>query len=56
MNRVGLSVAVADAHENVRGKADMVTSAKGGRGAVREICEAILKASGKWEEIVRTYK
>lgn len=56
MNRVGLSVAVADAHENVRKNADMVTSAKGGRGAVREICEAILKADGKWEKIINKYK
>jgi len=56
MKRVGLSVAVADAHENVRENADMLTSAKGGRGAVREICEALLKAGGKWEEIVNTYK
>jgi 3-deoxy-D-manno-octulosonate 8-phosphate phosphatase (KDO 8-P phosphatase) len=56
MNRVGFSVAVADAHENVREKADMVTSAKGGRGAVREICEAILKAGGKWEVILSRYQ
>ena len=56
MNRVGLSVAVADAHENVRESADMVTYAKGGGGAVREICEAILKAGGKWGEIVSKYK
>jgi len=56
MNRVGLSVAVADAHENVRESADMVTYAKGGGGAVREICEAILKADGKWGEIVSKYK
>jgi len=56
MNRVGLAVAVADAHEKVCETADMVTSAKGGRGAVREICEAILKAGGKLEKILKQYQ
>ena len=48
-NKVGLSIAVADAHEAVRDRADMVTAAAGGRGAVREVCERILKAKGLWE-------
>ena len=51
MNRVGLAVAVADAHLTVRAKAHRVTEAGGGKGAVREICEEILKAQGKWAEI-----
>jgi len=55
MNRVGLSIAVSDAHEIVRDKADMVTLAKGGCGAVREVCEAILKAKGLWEQIVENF-
>jgi 3-deoxy-D-manno-octulosonate 8-phosphate phosphatase (KDO 8-P phosphatase) len=33
----------------------MVTSAKGGKGAVREVCEAILKARGLWEQILTSY-
>ncbi len=45
---VGLFVAVADAHEALREKADWVTAAGGGKGAVREVCEAILKAKGLW--------
>jgi len=45
---VGLFIAVADAHEALRETADWVTTARGGRGAVREICEAILKAKGLW--------
>jgi 3-deoxy-D-manno-octulosonate 8-phosphate phosphatase (KDO 8-P phosphatase) len=52
MARVGLAIAVADAHAGVRQKADWVTSAGGGDGAVREICEAILQAKGVWEKIV----
>ena len=52
MRRTGFSIAVADAHAILRENADMITSAKGGRGAVREVCEAILKAKGLWENIL----
>ena len=52
MKRVGLSIAVADAHETVRERSDWTTGAAGGRGAVREVCDALLKAQGKWEEII----
>lgn len=55
MKRVGLSIAVADAHQTVLENADMVTSSKGGNGAVREACEAILKAQGLWENILERY-
>jgi len=55
LRRVGLSIAVADAHETVIENADMITSAKGGAGAVREICEAILKAQGLWNKIFKRY-
>ena len=52
MRRVGVSIAVADAHETVVENSAWVTSAKGGAGAVREVCEAILKAQGLWEKIL----
>jgi len=55
MKKVGLAIAVADAHPIVLENADMVTSANGGRGAVREACEAILKARGLWENILERY-
>ncbi len=55
MQMVGLSIAVADAHKTVLENADMVTSAKGGAGAVREACEAILKAQGLWENILERF-
>lgn len=48
--RVGLSVAVADAVEEAREAAAYITSSNGGRGAVREVCDLILKAGGKWSE------
>ena len=49
MKRVGVALAVADAHEEVVSRADWVTRTAGGQGAVREICEAILKAQNLWE-------
>lgn len=55
MRRAGFSVAVADAVKEVRLSAHYVTTAPGGRGAVREMAELILKAQGKWEEAMRRY-
>ena len=55
MKNAGLSIAVADAHEIVRQKADWTTLAQGGQGAVREVCEALLTAKGIWDEIVERY-
>lgn len=52
MKRVGFPVAVADAVEEVKAAAAYVTRAPGGRGAVREVAEVILKAQGKWEAIL----
>jgi 3-deoxy-D-manno-octulosonate 8-phosphate phosphatase (KDO 8-P phosphatase) len=55
MKMIGLSIAVGDAHKVILDNADMVTSAKGGHGAVREACEAILKAKGLWEDILERF-
>ena len=41
---VGVSLGVPDAHPNVLGKADYVTSRAGGHGAVREICDLLIAA------------
>jgi 3-deoxy-D-manno-octulosonate 8-phosphate phosphatase (KDO 8-P phosphatase) len=49
---VGVSIAVSDAHAVVREKVDWVTAAGGGSGAVREICDEILKAKGLFDQIV----
>lgn len=51
----GMGFAVADACEEVRDAADVVTTARGGRGAVREVVEMLLKARGSWDAIVRRY-
>jgi YrbI family 3-deoxy-D-manno-octulosonate 8-phosphate phosphatase len=52
---VGLSVAVADAAEEVRQAAKYVTSVRGGQAAVREVVELILKNTGRWEDVIRRY-
>jgi 3-deoxy-D-manno-octulosonate 8-phosphate phosphatase (KDO 8-P phosphatase) len=52
MRRVGFPVAVRTAPGEVRARALYVTRRKGGRGAVREVIELILKAQGKWEPLV----
>jgi len=55
LRRVGFSAAVADAAEDVKKCADYVTVRKGGRGAVREVCEVILKAKGEWTDVAKKY-
>ena len=50
MEKVGLSVAVADAHPLLIPRADYVTRIAGGRGAVREVCDLLLLAQGKLDE------
>ena len=56
MRRVGFAVAVASAVPEVIGAADYVTRCPGGRGAVREVCELILKAKGLWAEVAARYE
>ena len=50
-----LAVAVADATEPTSNAAHYVTRAKGGRGAVREVVELILKAQGRWNDLLDEY-
>lgn len=53
--RAGLTAAPADAAEEVRQRAHWTASAAGGRGAVREFIEMVLRAQDKWESVVRGY-
>jgi 3-deoxy-D-manno-octulosonate 8-phosphate phosphatase (KDO 8-P phosphatase) len=55
MQRSELAIAVADAVEEVRSVAHYVTRANGGRGAVREVVELILKSQGRWNDLVEQY-
>jgi len=52
----GLAAAVADACTEVRAVAHYVTRAAGGRGAVREVVELILRCQGSWQTIVETIR
>lgn len=54
LKRVGFSVAVANAAVEVKKKVDYITKREGGKGAVREVIELILKAQRKWSGILRT--
>ncbi|MBX7102789.1 MAG: HAD hydrolase family protein [Gemmataceae bacterium] len=52
---VGARFAVADACPEIRSAADVVLQARGGRGAVREAIEYVLKAQGTWQRWVDSY-
>ena len=49
LRRVGLAACPADAHPSVRAAVHLVAQAPGGRGAVRELVELILRAKGLWQ-------
>lgn len=51
----GLAVSVADACPEARAAAHHVTTAGGGRGAVREAIEWLLRAGGRWDELAARY-
>lgn len=51
LKRAGLTAAPADAEEEAKKLADIVTKRGGGRGAVREFIDLILKSSGLWEKV-----
>jgi 3-deoxy-D-manno-octulosonate 8-phosphate phosphatase (KDO 8-P phosphatase) len=53
--RAGLSGAPADAAPEVRARVDWVSPSGGGRGAVREFIELVLRAQDRWDRITRDY-
>ena len=55
MSRVGLAVAVANAHPLVLEKAHWRTGSDGGRGAAREVCDLVMHAQGTLEGVHRGY-
>lgn len=55
LTRVAFSAAVADAVQEVRDRVDFVSTRPGGRGAARELAELVLKAQGKWDEVMKPY-
>ena len=55
LRRVGLAVAPANLHPALREHVHHVTSARGGDGAVREVCELIMRARGTWADALAAY-
>lgn len=55
MRRAGFAAAPADAMPEVRKQAHYVTSRPGGRGAVRELVEVVLRASGRLDAVAAPY-
>lgn len=56
MKRVGFGIAVFNACAEIKSAALHITTKHGGRGAVREVAELILKSQGKWEDIIKFYE
>jgi len=55
LKRCSLPVTVADADDEVKPFVKMVTKKQGGRGAVREVCDLLIKANGLWKDILDEY-
>jgi len=55
MIRVGLAIAVNDANFAVKQHADWCTTLPGGQGAVREVCDFIMQAQGRFDEMLNAY-
>jgi 3-deoxy-D-manno-octulosonate 8-phosphate phosphatase (KDO 8-P phosphatase) len=56
MHRVGFAVAVANAKEEVKRSAHWTTTNSGGHGALRDVVELLLKAQGRWAELLKHYE
>jgi 3-deoxy-D-manno-octulosonate 8-phosphate phosphatase (KDO 8-P phosphatase) len=54
--RVGFPIAVANASKDIASRAAYVTLTNGGRGAIREVVELILRAQGKWDAALREFR
>ncbi|MEW6008719.1 MAG: HAD-IIIA family hydrolase [Candidatus Omnitrophota bacterium] len=56
MKRCGLSIAVSNACKDIKTIAHYVTKKPGGRGAVREVAEILLKSQNKWKKALEIYE
>jgi 3-deoxy-D-manno-octulosonate 8-phosphate phosphatase (KDO 8-P phosphatase) len=54
-DRAGFRIAVSNAVDELKSKADMATQRPGGRGARREVIESIVKPQGRWEAAVESF-
>ena len=55
LTKVGVAFCVADSSSDIKNYCDIICSNKGGDGAVREVCETVLKAKNLWNDILDKY-
>jgi 3-deoxy-D-manno-octulosonate 8-phosphate phosphatase (KDO 8-P phosphatase) len=55
LRRVGFAATVADGMDEIKPFVHYVTRCRGGRGAVREICDLLLKETGRWQSVAERY-
>lgn len=55
MTRVGMAIAVQDAHSLTKEHAHWITPSNGGRGAAREVCEMLMKSQNKLDQALEAY-
>jgi len=55
LREVGFSIAVENACEEVKNIVDFITNKRGGKGAVRDVIEMILREQGKWGQVVEKF-
>lgn len=55
LKRVGLAITVANAPKIIQQHTHWITKAKGGKGAVREVCDFIMQAQGTYQTIIDSY-
>lgn len=55
MRRCGLAIAVPNARAEVKDAAHIITDHRGGDGAARDAIEYVLRAQGKWEQVLEKY-
>jgi 3-deoxy-D-manno-octulosonate 8-phosphate phosphatase (KDO 8-P phosphatase) len=55
MTKVALPIAVANAHSFVKEHSILVSEKCGGSGAVREVCDFLLKSQGKYDALMESY-
>jgi len=55
IKRVGLAIAVFNACPEIKQNVHYITLREGGRGAIREVSELLLKCQGKWNEAIKPY-
>ena len=55
MKKIALPIAVANAHLFVKEHALLITESRGGNGAVREVCDFLLKAHSKYDDLMKSH-